>query len=125
MSESESVSLTLNDSYSYISYEDNAVVSSIVQSWIGLEFQQKILAILLFWLCVNLILIRIAWRAYGHRLTEVLTKGLYFVSVLFYFRKSLLTFVLVFLGGGWGCCRFTLSISFSISLAFHDHFMAV
>jgi len=75
MSESESVSY-FNGSYLYI-YEDNAVISSIVQLWCSLDFQQKILVILLFWLFVNLVLIRIAWRAYGHRLSEILTKGLF------------------------------------------------
>jgi len=74
MSESENVSL-VNDSFSY-EYEDNAVISSTVQLWRSLEFQQKLLVILLFWLFLNLLLIRIAWRAYGHRLSEILTKGL-------------------------------------------------
>jgi len=75
MSESESVS-SFNESYSY-RYEDNPVISSIVLLWCSLDFQQKLLVILLFWLFVNLLLIRIAWRAYGHRLSEILTKGLF------------------------------------------------
>jgi len=74
MSESESVSSS-NDSYLY-RFEDNPVISSIVQLWRSLDFQQKLLIVLLLWLFVNLLLIRIAWRAYGHRLTEILTKGL-------------------------------------------------
>jgi len=73
MSESESV-LSFNESYLY-RYEDNPVISSIVQLWCSLDFQRKILAVLLFWLFINLLLIRIAWRAYGHRLSEILTKG--------------------------------------------------
>jgi len=85
MSESEST-LSSNDSYFNVIYEDNAVINRAVQLWSSLDFQQKILVILLFWLFVNLVLIRIAWRSYGHRLSEVLTKGL-FVSVLFYFWK--------------------------------------
>lgn len=72
MSEDDSVSL-FNESYSY-KYEDNPVISSIVQYWCSLNFQQKLLVILLFWLLVNLLMIRIAWRAYGHRLSEILTK---------------------------------------------------
>jgi len=75
MSESESVPL-ISDRFS-CKYKDNHVISSIVQFWCSLEFQQKILVILLFWLIVNLLLIRIAWRAYGHRLSEILTKGLF------------------------------------------------
>ena len=75
MSESESV-LSSNDSYLY-RFEDNPAISSIVQLWRSLDFQQKLLVVLLLWLFVNLLLIRIAWRAYGHRLTEILTKGLY------------------------------------------------
>ena len=75
MSESESV-LSLNESYSY-KYEDNPAISSIVQFWCSLNFQQKLLIILLCWLFVNLLMIRIAWRAYGHRLSEILTKGLF------------------------------------------------
>jgi len=75
MSESESV-LSFNDSYSY-KIEHNPVISSIVQFWFSLNFQQKLLTVLLFWLFVNLLMIRIAWRAYGHRLSEILTKGLF------------------------------------------------
>jgi len=78
MSESES-NLSYNDSYLY-RYEDNAVVSNIVQIWCSLNFQEKVLVVLLFWLCVNLVLIRFAWRAYGHRLSEILTKGLFSCS---------------------------------------------
>jgi len=74
MSENENVS-SWNESYSY-RYEDNAVIRSIVQLWCSLDFQQKLLVILLFWLLVNLLLIRIAWRAYGDRLSEILTEGL-------------------------------------------------
>ena len=75
MSESDSV-LSFNESYSY-KYEDNLVISTIVQFWCSLNFQQKLLVVLLFWLLVNLLMIRIAWRAYGHRLSEILTKGLF------------------------------------------------
>ena len=76
MSESGN-NLSYNDSYLY-RYEDNPVIVNIVQSWCSLNFQEKVLVILLFWLCVNLVLIRVAWRAYGHRLSEILTKGLFF-----------------------------------------------
>jgi len=75
MSESDSV-LSFNESYSY-KFEDNLVISTIVQFWCSLNFQQKLLVVLLFWLLVNLLMIRIAWRAYGHRLSEILTKGLF------------------------------------------------
>jgi len=73
MSESEVVT-SFNESYSY-TYEDNPVISNIVQLWCCLDFQQKLLVVLLSWLFVNLLLIRIAWRTYGHRLSEILTKG--------------------------------------------------
>jgi len=80
MSESEIVSF-LNESYSY-EYEDNPLINSALQLWCSLDFQQKLLAILLFWLLVNLLIIRIAWRTYGHRLTEILTKGSFIDVIL-------------------------------------------
>ena len=73
MSESETVSSS-NESYSH-EYEEIPVISSIVQFWWSLDFQQKLLAFLLLWLFINLLSIRIVWRAYGHRLSDILTKG--------------------------------------------------
>ena len=45
------------------------------QLWLGLDFQVKLLILLLMWLGVNLLLIRFAWRIYGDRLSEILMKG--------------------------------------------------
>jgi len=48
---------------------------SVAQAWwVESDFQTKLLILLLSCLMLNLILIRIAWKTYGDRLSEMLMK---------------------------------------------------
>ena len=40
----------------------------------GLDFRLKVLAILVTWLCINIILIKITWSCYGEKLSEMFMK---------------------------------------------------
>jgi hypothetical protein len=47
-----------------------------IQVWYNLEFQVKLVILLIIWFICNLLLIRIAWWMYGDRLSEILVKGI-------------------------------------------------
>ena len=56
--------------------EPTALLQETWQLWLGLDFEIKILAMLLVWLTVSLLLIRIAWHFYGRQLSDILVKGM-------------------------------------------------
>ena len=43
--------------------------------WNEADFRNRLLVILVFWLCINLILIHAAWRVYGTCLGDMFMKG--------------------------------------------------
>ena len=60
-----------------------AWLEALLEVWLNLDFQIKLLMLLLIWLMVNLVLIRLAWRMYGSRLSEILMKGTIINSIRF------------------------------------------
>jgi hypothetical protein len=53
------------------------VMQEAWQLWLDVDFQVKLIIVLVVWLGLNLLLIRLAWHVYGSRLSEILMKGIY------------------------------------------------